>query len=63
MNALTVWISLGSLMCHVGLAVFFYGRLTQKVEGQGKQLDETKKLVDQHHGEIGELFGHAGIPR
>jgi hypothetical protein len=62
-NVLAIVVSLLSLLGHVGLAVFFYGRLTQKVSGQGKKLDETAATVTQHHGEIGVLYGHAGIQR
>lgn len=62
-NAFATWISLGSLVCHVCLAVFFYGRLTQKVSTQGKKLDETAAMVEKHHGEIGFLFGREGIQR
>ena len=44
-------------------AAFVYGRLTERVKSHGTRITKTEDLATRHEGEIGELFGHAGIHR
>jgi len=58
------------LAAHLLTAAFVYGRLTEKVRGHGQRINKAEEnqekiqtAVTRHEGEIGELFGHAGIHR
>ncbi len=66
-NGLAITVSVLSLLGHVGLGVFFYGRfygeVTKTVAGHGDRISKVEESVEQHQGEIGVLYGRAGISR
>jgi hypothetical protein len=66
-----VYIAAGiSIAFQLAASLILHGRLIQKVEDQGKRQDgqesrlkELDTTVDQHHGEIGVVYGRLGLRR
>ena len=59
-----VYIGAGiTVLAQLLTAAFIYGRFTQKVESHSQCLKQHEQMLDQHQGEIGVLYGHAGLQR
>lgn len=56
-------IGTGSLVIQLLVAVFFYGRLTQRTDEHGNKLEKLEAKTDKHDGEIGVVYGTLGLKR
>jgi hypothetical protein len=52
-----------TILVQILVAGFVYGRLTERVKGQGEKIVTLESDSKRHEREIGELFGHARINR
>lgn len=48
---------IGTIVVQAVIAVFVYGRLTERVAGHGKRIETLEGTSNRHEGEIGELRG------
>jgi hypothetical protein len=60
----TVLIEVGiGILVQLLVAVFVYGRLTERVRNHGDRIVVLEASDRRHEGEIGELYGVVGVHR
>lgn len=52
-----------TVVVQLAIAIFMYGRLTGIVLKHDEAIKAHDLAIKKHEGEIGQLFGHAGIDR
>jgi hypothetical protein len=52
--------AIGAVIAHLGIAVWYYGRLTQKVESNTADICDLKDAVLDHETRISRLEGRGG---
>jgi hypothetical protein len=52
-----------TIVCNFAVAIFVYGRLTERVKVHTEQIKVLDGTSERHEGEIGQLYGLAGVSR
>jgi hypothetical protein len=52
-----------TVLVQLAVAIFIYGKLTERVNTHTEDIKGLKSTTQKHEGEIGELYGHAGLRR